>query len=60
MGKANFSSLQTLFQFNLLHLIINTAKLTKYAEIIIPGGDENQFGTEVLLPIIEKHLLKSK
>jgi uridine kinase len=32
----------------------------RYADIIIPGGGENQVGIEVLVSIIEKHLLKSK
>ena len=32
----------------------------RYADIIIPGGGENQVGIEVLISIIEKHLLKSK
>jgi len=31
----------------------------RYADIIIPGGGENQVGIEVLISIIEKHLLKS-
>jgi uridine kinase len=30
----------------------------RYADIIIPGGGENQIGIEVLISIIEKHLLK--
>jgi uridine kinase len=30
----------------------------RYADIIIPGGGENQVGIEVLISIIEKHLLK--
>jgi uridine kinase len=30
----------------------------RYADIIIPGGGENQVGIEVLVSIIEKHLLK--
>jgi len=30
----------------------------RYADIIIPGGGENQVGIEVLGTIIEKHLLK--
>lgn len=29
----------------------------RYADIIIPGGGENQIGIEVLVSIIEKHLL---
>ncbi len=29
----------------------------RYADIIIPGGGENQVGIEVLISIIEKHLL---
>lgn len=29
----------------------------RYADIIIPGGGENQVGIEVLVSIIEKHLL---
>lgn len=32
----------------------------RYADIIIPGGGENQVGIEVLVSIIEKHLLKNK
>jgi uridine kinase len=32
----------------------------RYADIIIPGGGENQVGIEVLMSIIEKHLLKKK
>ncbi len=32
----------------------------RYADIIIPGGGENKVGIEVLISIIEKHLLKSK
>jgi len=32
----------------------------RYADIIIPGGGENQVGIEVLISIIEKHFLKSK
>jgi uridine kinase len=32
----------------------------RYADIIIPGGGENQVAIEVLISIIEKHLLKSK
>jgi uridine kinase len=32
----------------------------RYADIIIPGGGENQVGIEVLISIIEKHLLKTK
>ncbi len=32
----------------------------RYADIIIPGGGENQVGIEVLISIIEKHLLKQK
>jgi uridine kinase len=32
----------------------------RYADIIIPGGGENQVGIEVLISIIEKHLLKEK
>lgn len=32
----------------------------RYADIIIPGGGENQVGIEVLISIIEKHLLKRK
>lgn len=31
----------------------------RYADIIIPGGGENQVGIEVLISIIEKHLLRS-
>jgi uridine kinase len=31
----------------------------RYADIIIPGGGENQVGIEVLISIVEKHLLKS-
>lgn len=30
----------------------------RYADIIIPGGGENEVGIEVLVSIIEKHLLK--
>lgn len=30
----------------------------RYADIIIPGGGENQVGIEILISIIEKHLLK--
>ncbi|MBN1108973.1 MAG: uridine kinase [Bacteroidales bacterium] len=32
----------------------------RYADIIIPGGGENQVGIEVLISIIEKHLRKKK
>ena len=32
----------------------------RYADIIIPGGGENQVAIELLISIIEKHLLKSK
>jgi len=32
----------------------------RYADIIIPGGGENQVGIEVLITIIEKHLLDKK
>jgi uridine kinase len=32
----------------------------RYADIIIPGGGENQVGIEVLVTIIEKQLRKSK
>lgn len=32
----------------------------RYADIIIPGGGENQVAIEVLISIIEKHLLKNK
>jgi uridine kinase len=32
----------------------------RYADIIIPEGGENLVGIEVLISIIEKHLLKSK
>lgn len=32
----------------------------RYADIIIPGGGENQVGIEMLISVIEKHLLKSK
>lgn len=32
----------------------------RYADIIIPGGGENQVGIELLVSIIEKHLLKNK
>jgi uridine kinase len=32
----------------------------RYADVIIPGGGENQVGIEVLISIIEKHLLKNK
>ena len=31
----------------------------RYADVIIPRGGENQVGIEVLISIIEKHLLKS-
>lgn len=31
----------------------------RYADIIIPGGGENEVGIEVLISIIEKHLLRS-
>ena len=34
--------------------------LKRYADIIIPGGGENQVGIEVLMSIIEKHLQKEK
>jgi uridine kinase len=32
----------------------------RYADIIIPGGGENQVGVEVLISIIEKHMLRKK
>jgi uridine kinase len=32
----------------------------RYADIIIPGGGENQVGIEILISIIEKHLSKNK
>ncbi|HLP72701.1 MAG TPA: uridine kinase [Bacteroidales bacterium] len=32
----------------------------RYADIIIPGGGENQVGIEVLVSIIEKHLQKRR
>ena len=32
----------------------------RYADIIIPGGGENQVGIEVLISIIEKHLSRKK
>ena len=32
----------------------------RYADIIIPGGGENQVGIEMLISIIEKHLLREK
>ena len=32
----------------------------RYADIIIPGGGENQVGIEVLVSIIEKHLSRKK
>ncbi len=32
----------------------------RYADIIIPGGGENQVGIEVLMSIIEKHLQQEK
>jgi uridine kinase len=32
----------------------------RYADIIIPGGGDNEIGIEVLISIIEKHLLKNK
>lgn len=32
----------------------------RYADIIIPGGGENQVGIEMLISVIEKHLLNSK
>ncbi len=31
----------------------------RYADIIIPGGGQNQVGIDVLVSIIERHLLKS-
>ena len=31
----------------------------RYADVIIPGGGDNQVGIEVLISIIEKHLLKN-
>lgn len=31
----------------------------RYADVIIPGGGQNQVGIEVLVSIIERHLLKS-
>jgi uridine kinase len=31
----------------------------RYADIIIPGGGENQVGIEILISIIEKHLVKN-
>ncbi len=32
----------------------------RYADIIIPGGGENQVGIEILITIINQHLLKEK
>jgi uridine kinase len=32
----------------------------RYADLIIPGGGENQVGIEVLISIIEKHLQREK
>lgn len=32
----------------------------RYADIIIPGGGENQVGIEVLISIIEKHMLSKE
>jgi uridine kinase len=32
----------------------------RYADIIIPGGGENEVGIEMLISIIEKHLQKTK
>jgi uridine kinase len=32
----------------------------RYADIIIPGGGENEVGIEVLISIIEKHLLRQQ
>lgn len=32
----------------------------RYADIIIPGGGENQVGIELLVSVIEKHLAKDK
>ena len=32
----------------------------RYADVIIPRGGQNEVGIEVLISIIEKHLLKSK
>jgi uridine kinase len=32
----------------------------RYADIIIPGGGENEVGIEMLISIIEKHLLKQQ
>jgi uridine kinase len=32
----------------------------RYADIIIPGGGENEVGIEVLISIIEKHLVKQQ
>jgi uridine kinase len=32
----------------------------RYADIIIPRGGENQVGIEILISIIEKHMLKNK
>jgi uridine kinase len=32
----------------------------RYADIIIPRGGENQIGIEILISVIEKHLLNSK
>lgn len=32
----------------------------RYADVIIPGGGENQVGIEVLVSIIEKHLLLNR
>jgi uridine kinase len=32
----------------------------RYADLIIPGGGENQVGIEVLISLIEKHLQREK
>jgi uridine kinase len=32
----------------------------RYADVIIPGGGENQVGIEVLVSIIRQHLQKEK
>jgi uridine kinase len=32
----------------------------RYADIIIPGGGENKVGIEILISIIEKHLIRKK
>ena len=32
----------------------------RYADVIIPGGGENQVGIEILITIIKQHLQKEK